>query len=211
MSSPLQTDAMIPEHILETVTAGLDYGDLHQWITWSWAALARAGDVPSLLDEEHDGYVSPLVTLAGLGHLYELFQQVVGGGDADLEPSVDLLGDIRPEITTIELARYCEAQGIYDTELPETANGLMRAAIRERADHLRPRLSEVIGEGRLFTSLFVAGGGVTSSDDAEEGSQIGRSLSEDVFDHYVPLVVNEDLTADKQRAYMWLQGELDLG
>lgn len=211
MSNPLQTEAPIPDHILEVVTSDLGYGDPHQWITWSWAALARAGDVPSLLDEERDGYVSPLVTLAGLGHLYELFQQVVGGGDADLEPSVDLLDDFRPGITTIELARYCEAQGIYDTKLPETAYGLMREAIRVRADQLRHRLNEITGEGRLFTSLFVAGGGVTSSDDAEEGDQIGRPLSEDAFDRYVPFVVNEDLTADKQRAHMWLQGELDLG
>lgn len=211
MNSPLQTDATIPEHILECVTADLDYRDHHEWIPWAWAALARADDTPPLDDEDHTDYPAHLVTLAGLGHLFELFQTVAAGGDADVEPGVELLGYVRPEITTIEIARYCESHGIYDTELPETDTGLVREAIRTRAFQLRHRLSDVLGEGRLFTSLYVAGGAVTSSVGPDESAPIGGSLAKDAFDPYVTSAVNEDLTADKQRAYMWLQGELDLG
>lgn len=105
MSNPLQTEAPIPEHILEAVTADLEYRDLHEWIPWAWAILTRNGDAPSLIDEEHEGYPHHLVTLAGLGHFFERFQQIIAGGDADLEPSIDLVGDVRPGISTIELAR----------------------------------------------------------------------------------------------------------
>jgi len=70
-----------------------------------------------MIDEDVD-YPSHVVTLAGLGHFFELFQQIIGGGDADLEPGIDLVGDARPGISTIELARYCEREGIFDLRAP---------------------------------------------------------------------------------------------
>lgn len=211
MSSTLQTDTTIPAHILEAVTAHLGYQDLHGWVPWAWAALARAGDVPALDDEDHENYPDCLFTLAALGHLFELFQQVAAGGDADLEPDIDLLDEVRPQITPIELARYCERTGIYDTELQETGTGLLREAISDRAAELRGRLSEILGEARLFTSLFAAGGAALEPDGADRSAPIGRPMAEDAFDPFIPSVVNADLTDDKQRAYAWLAGDLDLG
>lgn len=159
--------------------------------------------------EEHEGFPSQLITLAGLGHLFELFQQIVAGGDADLEAGIDLVGDMRPAISTIELARYCEREGIFDRREPETAAGLMLEAISSRATELQRRLLELLGGGRLFTSLYVAGG--HAPEDASSGEDAPAGRTDDAFDSYLDSVVNEDLTLDKQRTYAWLEGDLDLG
>lgn len=209
MSIPLQTNTTIPDHILEAATADLEYRDLHEWIPWAWAILTRNGDAPSRIDEEHEGFPSQLITLAGLGHLFELFQQIVAGGDADLEAGIDLVGDMRPAISTIELARYCEREGIFDRREPETAAGLMLEAISSRATELQRRLLELLGGGRLFTSLYVAGG--HAPEDASSGEDAPAGRTDDAFDSYLDSVVNEDLTLDKQRTYAWLEGDLDLG
>lgn len=35
--------------------------------------------------------------------------------------------------------------------------------------------------------------------------------TDDAFDDHLHCAVNEDLTSEKQRAYAWLEGDLDLG
>lgn len=205
------TEISIPADSLELTRSNIEYQDSHGWIPWAWAVLARAGDVPSAGTEEDVDYPANLITLAGLGHLFELFQQIIAGGDADLEPGIDLVGDVRPGISTIELARYCEREGIFDRQDPETAAGLALEAINSQATELQRRLLELLGGGRLFTSLYVAGGHAPEDVDSGEGAPSELSLTDDAFDSYLDSVVNEDLTLEKQRTYAWLEGDLDLG
>ncbi|WP_281873232.1 hypothetical protein [Brachybacterium paraconglomeratum] len=207
---PTATTAIsIPADSLEPAQSLIDFQSNRSWIPWAWAVLARAGEVPTAVIDEDVDYPSHLVTLAGLGHFFERFQQIIAGGDADLEPGIDLVGDVRPGISTIELARYCEREGIFDLRDPETAAGLTLEAIKSRATELQRRLIELLGGGRLFTSLYVAGG--HAPDDAGSGENSPAELTDDAFDTYLDSVVNEHLTQNKQRTYAWLEGDLDLG
>ena len=92
MSNVDQAQEQIPDDVLDEVAAGLEYRDLRGWIPWAWAVLSRAGDVPARIDEDLEEYPAHLVTLAGLGHLFELFHEIASGGSADLEPGIDLVG-----------------------------------------------------------------------------------------------------------------------
>lgn len=211
MSTAPNTRASISEHVLETITEGMEFRDDQGWIPWAWGALARAGDVPAEIDKDDPDYPHSLMTLAALGRLYDLFQQVLSGLSADLETNPDLVDEVRPRITTIELARYSEAEGVFDTEWPETGSGLLREAIRTRSEQICARLRELLGTARLFTSLFVTGRAAVAMDSDTDIPADAHSQSEDAFDRYLPSVVNDDLTADKHRAYEWLSGDLDLG
>ena len=210
MSTAPDTPALISEHLLETITDGMDYRDDQGWIPWAWGVLARAGDVPAQIDEDDPDYPRSLMTLAALGRLYDLFQQVLSGLSADLETNSDLVDEVRPGITTIELARYSEAEGVFDTVWPESSSGLLREAIRTRTEQISARLVELLGTARLFTSLFVTGTATVAIDDADAPADT-HSPSDDAFDRYLSSVVNDDPTVDKQRTYEWLNGDLDLG
>ncbi|WP_249494034.1 hypothetical protein [Kocuria rhizophila] len=210
MSTAPDTPASIPEHLLETITDGMDFREVQGWIPWAWGVLARAGDVPAQIDEDDPDYPRSLMALAALGRLYDLFQQVLSGLSADLETNPDLVGEVRPTITTIELARYSEAEGVFDTVWPETGSGLLREAIRTRTDQISARLVELLGTARLFTSLFVTGTAAIAMDDDTDVPADTHSPSEDAFDRYLASVVNDDPTVDKQRTYEWLNGDLDL-
>lgn len=211
MQPTATTEISIPADSLELTRPVIDYQDDCGWIPWAWAVLARADEVPATMTEEHADYPAHLISLAALGHLFKLFQEIAAGGDAGLEPNADLVGDVRPEVTTIEIARYCEREGIYDRQEPETGAGLAREAIRSRTSQLQHRLLELLGGGRLFTSLYVTGGHTSEVDDIEEEARTGPTMTDDAFDSYLDSVVNEDLTPDKQRTYAWLEGDLDLG
>ena len=210
MSPAPHTRQALPDHVLEAVTAGLDHRDDRGWIPWAWSVLARAQDVPEQIDEDHEDYPSHLVTLSGLSHLFDLFQDVVSGGDAGLETDPDLLGEHRPAITTIEIARYCERHGLVDTQWPETATGLLREAIQDKALELRRRLRDHLGDAGLFTSLHLAGRPLQSLEDEEGPAQRSLAISDESIDAHLHAAVNEDPTPQKQRAYAWLEGELDL-
>lgn len=209
MQPATTTEISIPAEPLELTHSIIDVQDDFGWIPWAWAVLSRADLVPAAMTEESADYPTHLISLAALGHLFELFQEVVAGGDADREPDADLVGEDRPEITTIELARYCEREGIFDRRDPETAAGLTLEAIKSRATELQHRLHQLLGGGRLFTSLYLAGG--HAPDDAGSGEDFAAELTDDAFDTYLDSVVNEDLTPDKQRTYAWIEGDLDLG
>ena len=211
MSTAPDTPALIPEHLLETITDGMDYRDDQGWIPWAWGVLARAGDVTAQIDEDDPDYPRSLMTLAALGRLYDLFQQVLSGLSADLETNSDLVDEVRPGISTIELARYSEAEGVFDTVWPESSSGLLREAIRTRTEQITVRLVELLGTARLFTSLFVTGTAAVAMEDDTDVPADTHSPSEDAFDGYLSSVVNDDLTEDKQRTYEWLNGDLDLG
>src|SRR5699024_10824259 len=141
----------------------------------------------------------------------ERCRELSSGGSADLDPGVDLVGKSRPEITTIEIARYCEREGVVDRAFPETADGLLREAIGARAPELRSRLLELLGGSRLFTSMYLAGEREPDAESVEEGVPGRLPSTDDAFDDHLHSVVTEDLTSEKQRAYAWLEGELDLG
>lgn len=211
MSTAPDTPALIPEHLLETITDGMDYRDDQGWIPWAWGVLARAGDVTAQIDEDDPDYPRSLMTLAALGRLYDLFQQVLSGLSADLETNSDLVDEVRPGISTIELARYSEAEGVFDTVWPESSSGLLREAIRTRTEQITVRLVELLGTARLFTSLFVTGTAAVAMEDDTDVPADTHSPSEDALDRYLSSVVNDDPTVNKQRTYEWLNGDLDLG
>lgn len=202
MSTALDTRVSIPEHLLETITDGMDFLDDQGWIPWAWGVLARADDIPAQIDEDEPDYPRGLMTLAALCRLYDLFQQVLSGLSADLETNPDLVGEVRPTITTNELAHYSEPEGVFDTAWPETGSGLLREAIRTRTEQICARLGELLGTARLFTSLFVTGTAAVAMEDDTADSDAPadtRSPSENAFDQPLPSVFNDDLTEDKQR------------
>lgn len=210
----------LPEDTLRLVTSRINYIDQQNWIPWAWAALARAGDVPAVLDQDDFDYPAHLITLAALGHLFERFHDVFSGTDGDDEVGIELDGIDRPEITSIEIGRYAERCGIYDTDHPETAHGILQAAIFEQTEFVRKRLLAIIGDGRLFTSLVVAARSTPLVDDdytdhcGEDGSDtaegtnapepIGALLTLEAFDEHMADALTLDPNLDHPRTYEWL-------
>lgn len=210
MSTTPKIDTSIPDHVLELATEGLGYRDERGWVPWAWRALARADEVPALIDEDAEDYPSHLLSLAALGHLFELFREVRDDGDATEEPDLDLIGEVRPHLTQIEIGRYSERHDIWDREFPETAYGLVREAIAARTEELRVRLLEVVGEGHLFTSLAITRLPEFVDDDEAAGWN-GEPVSETAIDAFIADVLNTDPSSSALRAYAWLSGDLDLG
>lgn len=217
MDTASQVHLRIPEETLEIITSGLQYHDKHHWIPWAWAAISREGDEQAIVDESSSDYPLQLITLAALGHLYDKFQDTFSGLDPEDEFQIQLLGDARPAINHIELARYCERHGHYDySEIPESAFKLEHVAVNSRTDEVQALLLELVGDARLFTSLVVAGKALATAEfDVEDGDvefvPLGDMLTLEAFDPYVADVLDFNLTAEKHRAYEWLTGDLDLG
>jgi len=143
-----------------------------------------------------------------LGYLYERFQDVYAGTTGDDELMIEVLGTDRPFITDIDVARYCERHGYASTKDPETGRGLLQEAARNHRRQVKFRLRELLGDGRLFTSLVVAGWPEPEPEYDEDGNEIetpppGDSLAEDVFDRHIA-----DVTSDLSgaEAYEWLCG-----
>lgn len=199
--------ALVPD-VLDEVVKGIDYSDDCGWIPWAWAALVRAGDVPEQLDESDEHYATHVITLVALGYFYERFQDVYAGTEGDDELLIEVLGTDRPFITDIDVARYCERHGYASLEDPETGHGLLQEAVTNRRVELKFRLREILGDGRLFTSLVVAGHPSAEPEYDEDGEDIetepyGDPLAEDAFDSHVA-----DVTSDLSgaRTYEWLTG-----
>lgn len=192
--------------VADAVVEGIGYPDHHGWIPWAWAALVRAGDVPEELDETNEDYVAHVITLVALGYFYERFHDVYAGTDGDDELMIEVLGTDRPHLTDIDVARYCERHGYASLEDVETGHGLLQEAARNRRVEVRFRLRELLGDGRLFTSLVVAGGPEPEPEFDEDGNEIetapaGDPLAENAFDGKVA-----DVTSDLSgaEAYEWL-------
>lgn len=212
MEHTTQSAIQLPEDVLDAVTRGIDYSDERGWIPWAWAALVRSGDVPAELEEFDDGYASHVITLAALGFLYERFQDVYVGTEGDDELMMVVMGTDRPYITDIDVARYCERHGYASLENPETGPGLLQEAVENRRGEVKFRLREILGDGRLFTSLVVAGRPVSLPEYDEDGDKCEAKspadpLAEDAFDSHVA-----DVTSDLSgaRAYEWLLGHVDV-
>lgn len=212
MEHTTQSAIQLPEDVLDAVTRGIDYSDERGWIPWAWAALVRAGDVPAELEEFDDGYASQVITLAALGFLYERFQDVYFGTEGDDELMMEVMGTDRPYITDIDVARYCERHGYASLENPETGPGLLQEAVENRRGEVKFRLREILGDGRLFTSLVVAGRPDSLPEYDEDGDKCETEspadpLAEDAFDSHVAYVTS-DLSG--ARAYEWLLGHVDV-
>lgn len=159
-------------------------------------------------------YASHVVTLAGLGRLFDIFQDVAHGlNERDTGLETDLTGYERPYITDIEIARYCERHGCYEKDLPESGPGLLAVAVSARASQLKARLFELLGDARLYSSLFAAGEAPDPADYGDEDDDsadiprpepLGRTASDDAFNIAITGVMNWHLTPDKHRAYEWL-------
>lgn len=207
------TEIDVSDDSLDLVTSMIQYEDHHDWITWAWAHLARVGDVPGRLDEEDPGYVAGLISLAGLRCVFERFHDVHDFADGNDELMIELIDTVRPGITEVEIARYCERHDHHDdTGDAETGWGLVQVAVTDRADQLRVRLIELIGAASLFTSLYVSRGHrlLSVDDDAsiDSSTRIGSSLAPEAFDPYMDEVLNSGITPGKQRAYMWLEDKV---
>jgi len=203
--------ASVPD-VVDAVIKGIDYSDDRGWIPWAWAALVRAGDVPEQLDENDEDYATHVITLVALGYFYERFQDVYAGTDGDDELMIEVLGTDRPYITDIDIARYCERHGYASLEEPETGHGLLKEAATIRRTEVKFRLREILGDGRLFTSLVVAGSPEPEPEFDENGEEIeippaGDPLAEDYFDRHAA-VVTSDLSGAE--AYEWLTGHGDV-
>lgn len=194
--------------VVDAVIKGIDYSDNHGWIPWAWAALVRYGDVPEHLDESDKDYAAHVITLVALGYFYERFQDVYAGTAGDDELMIEVLGTDRPFITDIDVARYCERHGYASLEDVETGHGLLQEAATNRRVEIKFRLRELLGDGRLFTSLVVAGGPEPEPEYDEDGEEIetapaGDPLAEDAFDGHVAGVTSDLSGAE---AYEWLTG-----
>lgn len=203
----------LPEDALDAVIKGIGYSDDRGWIPWAWAALVRADDVPAELDEFDYDYPSHIITLTALGFLFERFQDIYAGTEGDDELMMELMGNDRPYITDVDVARYCERHGYASGECPETGDGLLQVAVESRRVEVKFRLREVLGDSRLFTSLIVAGRPLPLPEFTDDGEEIeteslGDPLAEDVFDSYVADVTS-DLSGNQPQAYEWLRGHLD--
>lgn len=205
MELKTQPTIQLPEDAFDAVIKGIDYSDERGWIPWAWAVLVRAGDVPAELDEFDDDYASHIITLAALGFLYERFQDVYAGTEGDDELMIELIGTDRPDITDVDVARYCERHGYASGECPETGEGLLQVAVESRRVDMKIRLSEILGNSRLFTSLVVSGRPIPLPEYDEDGNEIeteplGDPLSEDAFDSHVADVTS-DLSGEQPRTY----------
>ena len=140
----------ISSEVLELTCPNRFGYDNRHWVQWAWAVLARAGDVPPTVGEDDADYPRHLITIIALSHLSDVFGEVAAGVDGDLEVSVEPVGEFRPKITVIELARYCEREGIYAMEYPETDWGLVQQAVRVRTGEIARRLREILGVSRRW-------------------------------------------------------------
>lgn len=214
MELKTQPTIQLPEDALDAVAKGIGYSDERGWIPWAWAALVRAGDVPAELDHFDEDYASHVITLAALGFLYERFQDVYAGAEGDDELMIEVMGTDRPYITDIDVARYCERHGYASLEDPETGEGLFQVAVESRRVDMKIRLREILGDGRLLTSLVVAGRPIPLPEYDENGEEIeteppGDPLAEAAFDSHVADVAS-DLSGEQPRTYEWLIGSLRL-
>ncbi|AXE40120.1 hypothetical protein [Acidipropionibacterium virtanenii] len=64
MDTDVQAEVQIPVDVRIAVKQTLSYPDWQEWIPWAWAMLARAGDVPMVLDEDAPDYLSHVITFA---------------------------------------------------------------------------------------------------------------------------------------------------
>ncbi|QUL77859.1 hypothetical protein [Brevibacterium sp. SMBL_HHYL_HB1] len=197
--------ALVPD-VFDAVIKGIDYSDNRGWIPWAWAALVRAGDVPEQLDESDEDYAAHVITLVALGYLYERFQDVYAGTEGDDELMIEVLGSDRPFITDIDVARYCERHGYASLEDPETGPGLLQEAAKNRRVEVKARLRELLGDGRLFTSLVISGIPEPEPEYDEDGREIetprpGDPLAENAFDDQFAGVTSDLSNAE---AYEWL-------
>lgn len=199
--------SLVPD-VFDEVIKGIGYSDNHGWIPWAWAALVRAGDVPEQLDESDAEYVSHVITLVALGYFYEQFHNVYAGTEGDDELMVGILGTYRPYLTDIDVARYCERHGYASLEDLETGHGLLQEAATNRRVELKFRLRELLGNGRLFTSLVVSGLPEPDAEFDEDDNEVKTSLrvdplAKDAFASYVAGVTSDISNAE---AYEWLMG-----
>lgn len=186
--------------VFDEVIKGIDYSDNHGWIPWAWAALVRAGDVPEELDEYDEDYATHVITLVALGYFYEQFLDIYAGTEGDDELLIEVLGTDRPFITDIDVARYCERHGYASFEDPETGHGLLQEAATNRRVELKFRLRELLGDGRLFTSLVVASWPDPELEFDENGEVIETEpladpLAVNAFDRHIA-----DVTSDLSNA-----------
>lgn len=208
MEETLSSHMVLVPDVFVEVSKGIEYSDNRGWIPWAWAALVRAGDIPEQLDETDDDYVSHVITLVGLGYLYEQFHDVYAGTEGDDELTIEVLGTYRPYLTDIDVARYCERHGYASLEDLETGHGPLQEAATNRRVELKFRLRELLGDGRLFTSLVVAGLPEPDSEYDGDGNEIEPALrvdplAEEAFDGYVASVTSDLSNAE---AYEWLTG-----
>lgn len=220
MTDIAENEIQIPEDMIEVVSSGIDYYSAQDWIPWAWAALVRAGDAPPYVDEDDENYVHYLITLAALGHLFDRFHDIYTGAryEDDCEHGFELFGEYRAHITEIEIARYCERHGYHDNAHdPETADGLAFAAIFDQTIGVRLRLRELVGDGRLFTSLIHAGNSDRTGDfddddhDEDETAETADDsnasrLAVDRFDSCIVTSANSGATDYEMHAYAWLTG-----
>lgn len=204
----------IPEEVVDAVTNGIQYSDQRGWIRWAWSALVRAGDVPRELDEYDGDYASHIITFAALGFLHERFHDIYAGTEGDDELSMQLMGRDRPYITDVDVARYSERHGYASLEDLETGEGLLQEAAVNRRVDVNFRLREILGDGRLFTSMVVSGWPEPFPELDEDGEEVRVELptnpvAEDSFDSYVADVTS-NVSSEHMRAYEWLNGNLDL-
>lgn len=211
-SVPVQPQEDCLPDVVELVRRGMDYTDSLGWLTWAWGALSRTGRVPIAVDDRDENYVDHVITMCVLGWVYSDFQDVATGLDGGGASQAEVVGHVRPQVTEIELGRYCERNGIYDLGFPESCEGLLREAMALKSRSVMVALREGLGLARLFTSLVIAGEGrlMWSSDGGDEDDEVDTPesafpLAPDAFDEHMDAVVNTGIDSGDARAYEWLE------
>lgn len=119
-----------------------------EWIQHAWGVLAGAGLVPDDPDPEHLNYADHLVTVAALAYLADL----VVNDLSNVEPADITEGAYG--IDDIALGRYAERQGIYATDIPESAYQLGQDCVESRLKSVVRALATEVGSQTLFAELW---------------------------------------------------------
>lgn len=202
MNSSPDHQPAIAGHLLgdaEEVPAGVT-----TWASWAWTVLASAGDVPG----EIDGHAAPsparLVTLAGLCHVYDLFEHIAAGHTSRLTPG--------PHVDSPEAAGPYDGElhGLDNSHRPDAVDVLLHEVIETRAEQLRARLCAILGVADFYAALRAAHMGDAMPDAPAAKVRTGP---DDLDDFYAacqspwPAGVR---SADQERVLMWLEGSLHL-
>lgn len=192
----------IPGHLLgdaEEVPAGVT-----DWAAWAWRVLVSAGDVSAEIDDHADASPARLVTLAGLCHVYDLFEHIAAGHTSRLTAG--------PHLDSAETvgADDDELHGLDNSHRPDAVDMLLHEVIETRAEQLRARLCAVLGVAQFYAALRAAHMGDAMPDRPVAKVRISPDGLDDFYAACQSPWPAGAHSADQERVLLWIEGSLHL-